>query len=198
MIKEYFANYYLHNSDVTFDLKGNLLEIHGNRSEPWKVTLVDTGVETMTGGRLKRVREHIGDNTFMMTYGDGLSNVNIEKLLEQHKQSGLLATLTAVRPSGRFGVLSITEQNQVTSFKEKPEGDNSWINGGFFVLEPAVFDCIMGDATSFEREPLDRLSREGQLGAYLHDGFWMAMDKLSDKIELEKMWESGEPKWRTW
>lgn len=198
VVKEYFNNYYLHNSDVSYNLQNNEIEIHGSRSDPWKVTLIDTGIDTMTGGRLKRVKKYLGNETFMMTYGDGLSNVNIKDLVAHHQNAGRIATLTAVRPSGRFGVLKISEKQEITSFQEKPEGDSSWVNGGFFVLEPSIFEHISDDTTIFEREPLEKLSSKGQLGAYCHDGFWMPMDKLSDKKILEEMWVSGKARWKVW
>jgi glucose-1-phosphate cytidylyltransferase len=197
MLKEYFANYYLHETDVTFDIGQNTMEVHHRRAEPWRVTLVDTGTETMTGGRLRRVAEYVGRETFCMTYGDGVSDVNIRQLLDFHTASGLLATLTAVRPPGRFGALDLGE-TKVDGFQEKPVGDGGWINGGFFVLSPAVFDYIAGDGTVWEQEPLERLAREGQLAAYRHEGFWQPMDTLRDKRHLEELWRTGRAPWKTW
>jgi glucose-1-phosphate cytidylyltransferase len=197
-IKEYFANYFLHMSDVTFDLANNRMEIHRQFAEPWKVTLVDTGAETMTGGRIKRIRDYIGDETFLMTYGDGLADVDLTALVTWHRASGNLATVTAVQPAGRFGALSLSAAGAVTAFQEKPAGDGGWVNGGFFVLEPAVFDYIEGDATHFEREPLDTLAREARLGAYKHQGFWQSMDTLRDRTHLETLWNAGQAPWRVW
>jgi glucose-1-phosphate cytidylyltransferase len=197
VIKEYFSNYFMHMSDVTFDTTKNSMEIHYRRAEPWRVTLVDTGLNTMTGGRLKRIREYVQDEPFCMTYGDGLSDVNIGELVKFHREHGSLATVTAVQPAARFGALDIVS-NRVQSFKEKPKGDGTWINGGFFVLEPQVLDYIEGDSTIWERTPLERLAAEGQLTAYKHDGFWSAMDTLRDKIHLEDLWASGNPPWRVW
>ena len=197
VIKEYFANYFLHMSDVTIDLKNNQMEIHDVKAEPWKVTLVDTGLNTMTGGRIKRVQKYIGNDTFMLTYGDGVANINIKELLEFHKKHGKFATVTAVQPSGRFGALDLDE-NKVKAFKEKPKGDGAWINGGFFVLEPQIFDYIKGDETIWERDPLENLAKDGQLMAYRHTGFWKPMDTLRDKRELESLWQSGNPPWKVW
>lgn len=198
LIKEYFANYFLHQSDVTIDLEKNNIAIHNNYSEPWKVTLVDTGLNTMTGGRLLRVKDYIGNETFMMTYGDGLADINIKKLIEFHRNKNKIATITAAQPVGRFGALSIDNENNVTRFLEKPEGDGKWVNGGFFVLNPEVFRFIEGDKTFFEREPLENLAGQTQLIAYHHKGFWMPMDKLSDKKELENMWNAGKALWKVW
>jgi glucose-1-phosphate cytidylyltransferase len=197
MIKEYFANYDLHMSDVTFDLANNATIVHQSRVEPWRVTLVDTGDSTMTGGRIRRVREHIGDKDFCLTYGDGVADINIASLLEFHSKHGLLATVTAVQPPGRFGALEIDVANKVFSFCEKPQGDGTWINGGFLVLSPKVIDYLDGDDTIFEQKPLQRLSDEGQLGAYRHTGFWQPMDTLRDKRHLEELWASGRAPWRT-
>ncbi len=197
VIKEYFANYFLHMSDVTINLKDNNIEIHSVKAEPWKVTLVDTGLDTMTGGRIKRIRNYIKDETFMLTYGDGVADINIKKLIEFHKKHGKYATVTAVQPSGRFGALDI-EREKVISFKEKPKGDGTWINGGFFVLEPEIFEYIEGDDTIWEKEPLENLARDGQLMAFKHEGFWKAMDTLRDKRELEALWQSGNPPWKVW
>src|SRR5574337_171322 len=191
MIKEYFSNYFLHMSDVTFDMRTNSMEVHQKNAEPWKVTLVDTGEGTMTGGRIRRLAPYLGDSTFMLTYGDGVSNVNIHSLLQYHQQHGKLATVTATQPSGRFGSLNIKPSGQVASFEEKPAGDGAWINGGFFVLEPKVLSMIAGDSTMFEREPLERLAGDGELAAYKHSGFWYAMDTLRDKNHLESLWQSG-------
>ncbi len=198
VIKEYFANYYLHQSDVTFDLKDNSAEIHQNHSEPWKVTLVETGLNTMTGGRLLRVKDYIGDNRFMMTYGDGVANIDIAKLIEHHNFSNQIATLTAAQPSGRFGALKIEQNAIVSSFKEKPSGDGNWVNAGFFVLEPEIFNYLDNDDTIFERSPLQNLAHENQLKAFKHDDFWMPMDKLSDKMDLEKMWNNNQAPWKIW
>jgi glucose-1-phosphate cytidylyltransferase len=197
VIKEYFANYFLHMSDVTFDLRRNEMKVHHNASEPWTVTLVDTGDATMTGGRLKRVREHVGDDTFCFTYGDGLSDVNIGDVIAFHKTQGTYATVTAVQPPGRFGVVDI-EEDKIRNFTEKPVGDGGWVNGGYFVLEPKVFDYIAGDETTWEREPLERLAAEAQLSAFRHSGFWQPMDNLRDKILLDKLWESGQAPWKVW
>jgi len=198
-IKEYFANYVVHASDVTFDTRSREIEIHNTKAEDWRVTLIDTGLETMTGGRLKRVREYIGDETFCMTYGDGVSDIDVTKLVEFHKQQGRLATMTAVQPPGRFGAFSLGESDtKVDHFREKPKGDNAWINGGFFVLEPAVLDFIAGDATTWEAEPMEKLAHDGQLSAYKHSGFWQPMDTLRDRMYLEDLWNSGEPPWKQW
>ena len=199
MIKEYFSNYFLHMSDVTFDLKNNSMVIHKRRSEPWSVTLVDTGIETMTGGRLKRVSSYLNqDDYFCLTYGDGLSNVNISELIDFHEKHGLFATVTATNPPGRFGALSISENNKVESFVEKPKGGSGLINGGFFVLSPKVIDLIDGDDTIWEKTPLERLVERGQLTAYRHHGFWQPMDTMRDKILLEELWASGEAPWKVW
>jgi glucose-1-phosphate cytidylyltransferase len=197
MIKEYFAHYFLHRSDVTIDIAGNKLDIHSNYSEPWRVTLVDTGPASMTGGRLKRVQQYVGDETFCFTYGDGVSDVNIRELINFHKNHGLKATLTAVDPPGRFGALELGG-SRVMRFKEKPQGEDSWVNGGFFVLEPDVFDLIDGDATIWEQEPLEKLASSGQLAAYRHQGFWHPMDTLRDKAVLEELWSSSQAPWKVW
>ena len=197
MIKEYFANYYLHTSDVTFDMRENRMEVHENKSEPWSVTLVDTGDNTMTGGRLKRVARFLEDGPFCFTYGDGLSNVDIRKLVAFHERSEGLATLTAVQPPGRFGALDL-EKQKITGFQEKPEGEGGRINGGFFVLSPGVFDYIEGDHTTWEQGPLENLARDGKLSAYIHDDYWQAMDTLRDRISLEEQWNSGSPRWKVW
>lgn len=198
IIKEYFANYYLHQSDITIDLKSNSSEIHNNTAEPWRITLIDTGENTMTGGRLKRVKEYIGNGTFMMTYGDGVADVNINDLVSFHKTKNKIATLTAAQPTGRFGALKIDDNNLVTHFQEKPVGDSVWVNAGYFVLEPKVLDYIKDDSTMFEREPLQKLSENRQLNAFQHKGFWMPMDKLSDKVELEKLWNNAKAPWKIW
>ncbi|MEO6147401.1 MAG: glucose-1-phosphate cytidylyltransferase [Sulfuriferula sp.] len=198
LIKEYFANYFLHTSDVTFDMKHNSMEVHERHAEPWRVTLVDTGEETLTGGRLKRVAQYLDDEPFCFTYGDGVSNVNIGELVAFHKQHGLQATLTATYPPGRFGALDIHDDHKVSSFKEKPKGDGGMINGGFFVLSPKVIDLIEGDQTIWERDPLERLAETGQLAAYQHHGFWHPMDTLRDKTYLEELWASDKAPWKTW
>jgi glucose-1-phosphate cytidylyltransferase len=198
MIKEYFSKYFLEMSDITFDMKENRMKVHTNGVESWKVTLVETGERTMTGGRLKRVREYIGDETFCFTYGDGVSDVNILSLIEFHKTNGTLATLTAVQPPGRFGILRLQE-NLVTNFREKPREDGAWINGGFFVLEPEVIQqYIDDDSTTWEKEPLMRLSRDGKLAAFRHYGFWQPMDTLRDKQVLEELWLGGKAPWKVW
>jgi len=198
-IKEYFAHYFLHESDITFDFRNsNERIIHQHNAEPWKVTLVDTGIETMTGGRVKRIKPYIGDETFMLTYGDGVCNVNIQKLVECHQAHGKLATITSTQPGGRFGALDINHNGQVAGFQEKPKGDGSWINAGFFVMEPEVFDYIEGDRTLLEKEPLENLARDEQLVAYKHSGFWQPMDTLRDKNHLEDLWKSGSAPWKLW
>ena len=198
VIKEYFANYFLHMSDITFDLANNSMEVHQRNAEPWRVTLIDTGADTMTGGRLKRVAEHVkNEDTFCLTYGDGVSDVNIGELLAFHQQHGLQATLTATYPPGRFGALDIRD-SKVTSFKEKPKGDGGMINGGFFVLSPQVLHLIEGDHTVWEREPLESLAESGQLAAYQHTGFWQPMDTLRDKTHLEELWANGNAPWKVW
>lgn len=199
IIKEYFANYYLHRSDITFDFTAeNSFKVHNNLAEPWKVTVVDTGLNTLTGGRIKRVKEYVGDETFMMTYGDGVCDVDLHKLLESHRKHGKLATMTAIQPGGRFGTLEITEASKITRFAEKNKEDGGWINGGFMVLEPEVIDYIDGDDTTFEKEPLERLSAEGHLFAYRHEGFWQCMDTIRDKQQLESLWMSGNAHWKKW
>lgn len=197
VIKEYFANYFLHLSDVTFDLKNNKMDVHFNESEPWKVTLVDTGDDTMTGGRIKRVQKYIGNEDFCLTYGDGVADIDIKKLLDFHKSHGGLGTLTATQPPGRFGALSV-EGTMIKSFNEKPMGDGNWINGGFFVLSPKVIDMIEGDQTIWEKEPLEQLASKQQLHAYNHKGFWQPMDTLRDKTHLESLWSSGKAPWKIW
>ena len=199
VIKEYFVNYYQQYSDITVDLATNSVEIHRTRSEPWKVTMLYTGQNTMTGGRIKRAREYVGNEPFMLTYGDGVSDVDINALIKSHKESGKLCTMTAVQLAGRFGALVIKDDNMITSFMEKPKGEESWINGGFFVCQPEVFNYIADDdSTIFERAPLENLAKDGQLNAYKHRGFWQPMDMLRDKIELTKLWESGNAPWAKW
>ncbi|MGI0011328.1 MAG: glucose-1-phosphate cytidylyltransferase [Nitrosopumilaceae archaeon] len=196
LIKEYFANYSLHMSDVTIDIQKNDVKIHQVNAEPWRVTLVDTGIDTMTGGRVKRIQKYL-DGTFCLTYGDGLSDVDITACIEFHNQNKLLATLTAIQPPGRFGAISI-EKHKVVKFQEKPQGDSSWVNGGFFVFEPKVIDYIDDDNTILERDPLENLAKKGQLGVYKHNGFWQNMDTLRDKNNLEKLWQSGRAPWKVW
>lgn len=197
LIKEYFSNYFLHTSDVTVDLRNNSLDIHHSSAEPWKVTLVDTGQDTMTGGRLKRVAPYIRDDDFCFTYGDGVGDIDISRLVAFHREHKGLATLTATQPPGRFGALSF-DGDRIVSFQEKPEGDGGWINGGFFVLSPRVLDYIDGDDTVWEREPIERLAQQGQLSAYRHPGFWQPMDTLRDKNHLEDLWAKGKAPWKTW
>lgn len=196
IIKEYFANYFLHMSDVTIDMCSNDLKIHKKNAEPWKITLVDTGQETLTGGRIKRVRDYI-DGTFCLTYGDGVSDIDIGELVSFHKRSGLKATVTAIQPQARFGSIEM-KNSLVTNFSEKPKGDGVWINGGFFVCEPEVIESIDGDDSIWEKQPLKSLVSEGQLGVYRHTGFWSAMDTLRDKTHLEELWSSGEAPWKIW
>ena len=196
-IKEYFANYYLHQSDVTFDMSNGKMEVHNNSSEPWKVTLLDTGLNSMTGGRVKRAKEHIKNEPFMLTYGDGVSDVSINKLVEFHKANNTKATMTAIQPAGRFGALDINS-NTVSNFVEKPAGDGSWINGGFMVCEPEVLDLIDSDSTVLEQYPLKTLAKNGELSAFKHDGFWQCMDTLRDKIALNQLWEENKAPWKIW
>ena len=199
VIKEYFTNYYLRSADLTVDLGGNTTQIHRNGVEPWKVTLIETGENSMTGGRLKRVKDYVGDSTFCLTYGDGVSDVNIRELIDFHRRQKTLATLTAAQPPGRFGAFTLAQdQNKITQFAEKPEGDGAWVNSGFFVLEPKVMDYISGDASVWEREPMERLAHEGQLSAYRHNGFWQPMDSLRDKHVLEDLWKRENPPWKVW
>ncbi|MEK6476691.1 glucose-1-phosphate cytidylyltransferase [Catalinimonas sp. 4WD22] len=200
VIKEYFANYFLHQNDVTIDIANNKIETHSkSNEEPWKVTLVNTGLDTMTGGRLKRAQPYLNqDEPFMFTYGDGVSNIDIKALVDFHKKHDKLITMTSVQPEGRFGAMRIGEDMTVSSFEEKPEGEGGWINGGFFVCEPKVLDYIKGDETMFEREPLNMLVRDRQLVAYKHKGFWQCMDTLRDKRMLENMWETEKPRWKIW
>jgi len=197
MVKEYFANYFLHMSDVTLDLKNNKVEVHRSASEPWRVTLVDTGAETMTGGRLKRVGPYLKGRTFCFTYGDGVGNVDVASLIDFHRRQKALGTVTAVRAPGRFGSLELSG-DRVSFFREKPLGDGAWINGGFFVLEPKVLDYIKGDQAVWEREPMERLAREKKLAAYKHEGFWHPMDTLRDKRYLDDLWRAGKAPWKTW
>ena len=197
LVKEYFANYFLHMSDVTFDMKNNTMDVHQKNAEPWKVTLVDTGEDTLTGGRLKRVKDYVSDQeAFCFTYGDGLANVDITRLIDFHRSQKKLATITAVQPPGRYGSLDI-QNNSVSRFIEKPKGDGGWINGGFFVLSPKCIDYIEGDQSSWEGEPLERLAKEAELGAYMHKGFWQPMDTLREKNLLEGLWVSGQAPWKT-
>lgn len=201
MIKEYFANYYLHEADMTIDLKNNKVDVHFSNAEPWKITLIDTGMHTLTGGRIKRIEKYVAGEPFMLTYGDGVGNINIPGLLDFHQQGGKMATLTVIQPSGRFGAIRFDDKddNLVFSFQEKPRGDGSWVNGGFFVLEPEIFNYInKGDQTIWEREPLETLAQQGQLLAYRHHGFWRPMDTLRDKNDLENFWNSGTAEWKLW
>lgn len=199
MIKEYFSNYFLGNSDIRIDLASNSIEYLNNGVEPWKITLVDTGSSTMTGGRLKRVRDYVGDETFCMTYGDGVTTLDVRDEIEFHRRHGGLATVAAVQPPGRFGAFTLGEDDsKIEQFKEKPSGDGAWVSGGFFVLEPRVIDLIENDQTTFEEEPMQRLAQDGQLHAYKHPGFWQSMDSLRDKMYLESLWSSGKPEWRVW
>ena len=197
VIKEYFANYFMHMSDVTFDMAQNRMEVHQNNAEPWRVTLIDTGEETMTGGRIRRAARYIGNEPFCFTYGDGVSNVDIRKLIAFHEQQKTLATVTAVQPPGRFGALNI-DGTLIRSFEEKPQGDGGWINGGFFVASPKVLDYIEGEDTIWERGPMERLAAEGQLSAHFHHGFWHPMDTMRDKNYLEELWASGAAPWKVW
>ena len=199
IIKEYFSNYFLHMSDITFDFtEHNKVVVHQKYLDPWKVTIVDTGLETMTGGRIKRIQNYIGDEPFMLTYGDGVSDVNIHELLKFHQEQNRYATLTAIQPGGRFGLLDIDDADMINQFKEKRNEESGWINGGFMVLEPQVFEYIEGDQTTFEREPLEQLAKQGQLMAYKHVGFWQCMDTLRDKEALEAIWKKGNAPWKRW
>jgi len=199
VIKEFFSNYFLHKSDVTIDLKNNSVEIHDSQAEPWKITLVDTGNESMTGGRIKRIQPYIANEPFMLTYGDGVGNIDIKKLAAYHAQHGKLCTVTSVQPSGRFGSLNLSPENDVRSFLEKPKGDGSWINGGYMVCEPAVFDFIKdGDSTVWEKEPMEKIAASGEMKAFKHEGFWRPMDTLKDKHDLNEMWDSGNSPWKIW
>ncbi|MCI8295211.1 MAG: glucose-1-phosphate cytidylyltransferase [Lachnospiraceae bacterium] len=198
VVKEFFADYFLHTSDVTFDLAANKMEVHNNYAEPWKVTLVDTGLNTMTGGRIKRIQPFIGDEPFMLTYGDGLSDVDLKALAAFHQAHGKIATIMAVNVGQRFGVLDIRQGGQIQSFREKNDSDGAWINGGFMVMSPRVFDYIQGDGTVFEKEPLERLAKDEQLMAYQHRGFWKCMDTQRDKLQLEALWQEGRAPWKIW
>ncbi len=198
IIKEFFTNYFLHKSDVTIDLSNNSIEIHDTQAEPWKITLVDTGYESMTGGRIKRIQPHVGNEPFMLTYGDGVGDVNIGELVKFHKEGNKLLTVTAVQPSGKFGALNIDEGESVNDFLEKPKGDGAWINAGFFVCQPEVFDYLNGDSTIWEKEPLEKIASGGQMRAYKHHGFWKPMDTLRDKVELEEDWVKNKAKWKIW
>jgi glucose-1-phosphate cytidylyltransferase len=198
VIKEYFANYFLNTSDVTIDLTTNTVETHSSVAEPWRVTLVDTGDHTMTGGRIKRAASYIDEETFCLTYGDCVARLDINELLNAHRSFGTMATVTAIQPPGRFGALMLSEGARVEAFHEKPEGDGGWVNGGFFVLERAVLDYIEGDNTVWERGPMERLALDGQLAAYKHSGFWQPMDTLRDKMVLEEHWAGGNPPWKVW
>jgi len=199
IIKEYFANYFRHQSDLTIDLQSNQTTYFNNKAEPWKITLIDTGLDSMTGGRVKRAQEFVGNEPFMLTYGDGVSDIDIEKLVRFHKSHGRAMTMTSAQPDGRFGALNIEENNQVSSFQEKPKGDGGWINAGFFVCEPKVFDYITeGDSTVFEQAPLKNLARDGEIFTFKHSGFWKPMDTLRDKQELQKLWDSKKAPWKTW
>lgn len=197
-IKEYFANYFLHQSDVTIDLSTNKMEVHNNTSEPWKVTLLETGLHTMTGGRIRRAKEFIGNQTFLLTYGDGVANIDMKKQIDFHRKHGKAITMTAVLPEGRFGALQTDNANKVLSFMEKPKGDGSWINGGFFICEPKVLNYIDGDTTVFEQKPLEQLAKDGELYTYRHESFWKCMDTLRDKTKLNEMWDSGKAEWKIW
>jgi len=198
VIKEYFANYYLHNSDVTIDTAKKSIEVHNNYSENWKITLLETGLDTMTGGRVKRAKDYIGNSPFFLTYGDGVSDVDISETLKFHKSHGKKITMTAIQPEGKFGALKIEEDKKISSFLEKPKGDGAWINGGFFVCEPSVIDSISGDSTVFEKEPLESLAKSGELYSFKHHGFWKCMDTLRDKNQLNEMWNSSSAPWKTW
>jgi glucose-1-phosphate cytidylyltransferase len=197
-IKEYFANYFLHQSDVTINLATNKMEVHSNSSEPWIVTLLETGQNTMTGGRILRARDHIGDKPFLLTYGDGVADIDVRALVRYHQSHGKLITMTAVQPEGRFGALQRDENNRVEAFLEKPKGDGSWINGGFFVCEPGVLDYIEDDSTVFEQRPLQRLAEDGELYTYNHNSFWKCMDTLRDKVVLNDLWNTGSAEWKVW
>jgi glucose-1-phosphate cytidylyltransferase len=198
VIKEYFADYYLHTSDITFDMTNNEMKVHNNYSEPWKVTLVDTGLNTMTGGRVKRIKNYIDNEPFMLTYGDGVADINIDDLVNQHKKSGKIATITAVQPGGRFGTLDIDDNEAINSFREKVKEDGGWINGGFMVLQPEIFNYLEDDSTIFERKPLETLAAQNQLSAYKHNGFWQCMDTQRDKMYLDELLASGNAPWRIW
>jgi len=198
VVKEFFADYFLHTSDVTFDLANNSMKVHNNYSEPWKVTLIDTGLHTMTGGRVKRIKEYVGDEPFMLTYGDGVADIDLKALEEFHRSHGKIATISAVNVGQRFGVLDMNGEGQINSFREKNDSDGGVINGGFMVLNPEVFDYLKDDTTVFEKEPMENLAKDGQLMAYRHNGFWKCMDTQRDKMQLEEMWASGKAPWKTW
>ncbi|SDT46989.1 glucose-1-phosphate cytidylyltransferase [Mucilaginibacter mallensis] len=199
LIKEYFANYFLHKSDVTIDLKDNSIKVHDSQAEPWTITLVDTGKDSMTGGRIKRIQPYVNNEDFMLTYGDGVGNLNIKELVDFHKKHDKLCTVTSVQPSGRFGALNILDDSTVHSFMEKPKGDGAWINGGFFVCKPQVFDYIKdGDSTVWEQQPMEQIANAGQMNAYKHTGFWRPMDTLKDKHDLNEMWDNNNAPWKTW
>lgn len=199
VIKEWFVNYYMHNSDITVDLSDNSIEVHQTNAEPWKVTLVDTGLNTMTGGRIKRIQKFIGNETFLLTYGDGVSDIDIQKSIEEHKKSGKALTVTAYKPNGKFGALEIDENGSVNAFTEKPAGDGMWINAGYFICEPEIFEYITeGDSTIFEKAPLENLAKDGKMNSYKHTGFWKPMDTLRDNVELNQMWDSGKAPWKKW
>jgi len=199
IVKEFFANYYLHMSDVTFDFRdSNRLTVHSNSAEPWRVTLVDTGLDTMTGGRVARIRSYIGDETFLLTYGDGVGDIQINRLVEFHRKHGKMATVTAIQPAGRFGALEMGSGDNILGFREKPRGDGSWISGGFFVFEPSFFDLLDGDNCVLERKPLETAAELGQLMAFRHDGFWQPMDTVRDKMKLEESWQTGHAPWKIW
>lgn len=198
IIKEYFANYFLHKSDVTINLKDNSMSVHDSHAEPWNITLVDTGNDTMTGGRIKRIEAHTQGKPFMLTYGDGVGNINLNQLSEVHKRSGKICTVTSVQPSGRFGLLNIGPDSEVCSFYEKPKGDGAWINGGYFVCEPEIFQYISGDATVWEKEPMERIASQGGMQAYKHEGFWRPMDTLKDKQDLNELWNTNQAPWKIW
>ncbi|MBV5283192.1 MAG: glucose-1-phosphate cytidylyltransferase [Paludibacter sp.] len=199
IIKEYFANYFRHNSDLTIDLANNNIEVLDNHAEPWKVTLIDTGLNTMTGGRIKRIQKYVGNEPFLLTYGDGVADLNIRETIDLHQASGKLLSVTAYKPSGKFGALDIDHDGKVNSFMEKPAGDGNWINAGYFVCQPEVFDYINeGDKTIFERQPLEKIAGEGKMSAIKHNGFWKPMDTLRDNVELNEMWDKGEAPWKVW
>lgn len=198
VIKEYFSHYFLHSSDITLDLGKNKMEVLGSKAEPWKVTLIDTGLDTQTGGRIKRIEKYVGKQTFMLTYGDGIGSINLKEVLAFHKKHGKLATITAVQQAGRFGALNLANSSNVKSFFEKPKGDGAWVSGGFFILEPEIFAYINGDSTIWESTPLEELAKAGQLKAYKHHGFWKCLDTLRDKTELEQLWNSNNASWKIW
>jgi len=199
VIKEFFSNYFLHKSDVTIDMASNSVQVHDSQAEPWKITLVDTGNDSMTGGRIKRIQKHVGNDTFMLTYGDGVGTIDIKKLVEAHKEAGKYCTVTSVQPSGRFGALNIRDDQSVHSFMEKPKGDGAWINGGYFVCEPEIFNYLDGDdSTVWEQNPMEQLALDGQMMAYKHKGFWRPMDTLKDKHDLNAMWDSNDAPWKIW